>query len=149
LDKIEVENFRGLGTYSIQGFLDWTSITGPNSTSKSALITALSLLGSNQMHKVSDVPTYFSPEKVAPEDIPVRVKYRFRLTTPFLDLISDERLRGSLVLTHERFLTQLNHDQEQKGKLEMELHTLKSKPLIDILVDSLYRTIKESRMLSV
>ena len=143
--KVEVENFRGLGTYSIEGFSNWTSITGPNSTNKSTLLAALSLLGSNRMHKVSDIPTHFSPEMVAPEDIPVRVKYRFRLTTSFLDLMSDDRLRGSVILSHERFLTQLNHDQDQKNKLEMELQILKSKPLRDILVDSLYSTIKELR----
>lgn len=145
LEKIEIENYRGLGNYSVEGLSSWTSITGSNSTSKSTIVNALSFLGSNKMHNISDVPAYFKPAKVALKDISVKVRYLFKLTGSFLDLVSDDRFLETLILNYEGILQkQTKPEQDQyKGSLEMELHIIKSKPLKVIMIDALYDAIKE------
>jgi energy-coupling factor transporter ATP-binding protein EcfA2 len=145
LEKIEVENYRGLSKYSIEGFLGSSSITGSNSTGKSTLINAISLLGSNKMHTVSDIPAYFRPTRVASSEISVKVSYLFRLTSNFLDLMSDERVVESLILSYEDILKNRpkTEDNAYRSLLETELQTIKSKPLREILADALYSTIKE------
>lgn len=73
LQSVTVENFRGINSNAIDDLKNWVSITGPNSTNKSAFINALSLLGSSKMHEISDIPSGFNPLLVAPKDISVRV----------------------------------------------------------------------------
>jgi hypothetical protein len=147
LEKIEIENYRGLGKYSIEGFLSSTSITGSNSTGKSTLINAVSLLGSNKMHEVSDIPASYRPTRVARSEISVKVSFLFRLTSNFLDLMSDQRIVESLILSYEDILrkTSKTQNDDYRNSLERELHTIKSKPLKEILVDALYSAIKDFR----
>ncbi|MCK4481737.1 AAA family ATPase [Candidatus Bathyarchaeota archaeon] len=144
LERIEVERYRGFGKYSIEGLSDWSSITGSNSTGKSTLINAISLLGSNRMHEISDIPVYFRPTRVAPREIPIKISYLFRLASSFLDLMSDERIVELLILSYEDYLKkrQETEDDPYKSLLEMELHTIKSKPLREIFIDAFYHTIK-------
>ncbi len=144
LERIEIENYRGLGSYSVDGLSSWTSITGSNSTSKSTIVSALSFLGSNKMHNYSDLPACFKPTKVPLKDISIRVRYLFKLTDSFLDLVSDERLLEVLILNYEGILQKQTKPEQDhyKSSLEMELHTIKAKPLKEIMVDALYDTIK-------
>ena len=69
LEKIEIKRFRGIRKYIIDDLGKWCSITGPNSTSKSAIISAISFLGSNRMHEVSDIPSWINPTEVNPSSI--------------------------------------------------------------------------------
>lgn len=145
LEKIEVENYRGLENYSIEGLLNWSSITGSNSAGKSTLINAILLLGSNKTHTTSDIPAYFKPTKVSPTEVSVKVSYLFKLTSGFLDMMSDERVVEVLILSYQEILgnrPEINND-SYKSTLKMELGRLKSKPLKEIFIEGLYSTIND------
>lgn len=95
LDKIEINRFRGIEEYTIKSFGNWSSITGPNSSNKSTIVNAISLLGSNRMHDLSDIPSWYDPNQVNPREVPIKVKYLFRLNESFDKMISDRQFRIS------------------------------------------------------
>jgi len=156
LQSVTIENFRGINSYSIDELKGWVSITGPNSTNKSAFINALSLLGSSKMHDISDILSQYNPMIVAPKDISVKVSMLFKLSGGFQSLVSDERVLAQLILYLENSIDQgakMAHKSDSDAKkvvldgyderLKMKVEELKSKPLKGIMEKSLYDTIKK------
>jgi len=144
LEGIKIERYRGIGEYEIENLSNWTVVTGPNSTNKSTLINAISLLGSNKMHEESDIPTVFRPARVSPGDVPLEISYQFEITTDFLDTFSDERFLELLILSLEADIERYEkRDDRYTDTIKMRLRNLESKPLRKILVDSLYDKIRE------
>ncbi|MCW3998988.1 MAG: AAA family ATPase [Candidatus Bathyarchaeota archaeon] len=147
LEKLEISNFRGLSNYTSEGFSKWTSLTGPNSSGKSTIISALSLLGSNRMHDIQDVSAYFKPNRVPLREISIETAYTFRLTSSILDVFSDERVLETLLLSYEDSLRRTSGKQDDfiDKKIKMEIEVIKKKPLKDIMTDALHTAIKTSR----
>jgi len=124
LDKIEINRFRGIEQYSINSFGNWSSITGPNSSNKSTIINAISLLGSYKMHDISDIPSWYDLNIVNPREVPIKVKYLFRLNESFDKLISDSRIKETLVSLYEERLKRTSED--YKVHLEAALRSLRN-----------------------
>ena len=146
LESVEIYRFKGVNVYSIDNFGRWTSITGQNSTSKSSIIEAISFLGSNRMHELSDVPSWFRSSDVNREEVPVNIKYVFRLDQKFDDLMSNDRITEILSSIYE---TQLNDFSQKNGTdshrkhIETSLNSLRHDgPLKKIMGDALYQAIR-------
>ena len=148
LEKIEIEQFRGVNEYTVDNFGKWSSITGRNSTSKSTIIEAISFLGSNRMHDISDIPLWFKDTEVNRREIPVKVKYIFKLNQKFDEMMSDIRMREILVSMYEKQMSDLPTDEDlihesYRRSLKDSLISLRTKgPLGKILNDALYKTIR-------
>lgn len=141
LDKIEINRFRGIEQYSINSFGNWSSITGPNSSNKSTIINAISLLGSYKMHDISDIPSWYDLNIVNPREVPIKVKYLFRLNESFDKLISDSRIKETLVSLYEERLKRTSED--YKVHLEAALRSLRNDgPLSQLLNKALYEAIR-------
>jgi predicted ATP-dependent endonuclease of OLD family len=127
LEKIEIANYRGLENYSSEGFSNWSSLTGPNSSGKSTVINALALLGSNRMHDISDIPAYYKPTKVPLREISIEISYTFRIPTGLLDILSDGRILENLILSYEDSLKgrRVSKDDFFENKVKMEINLLK------------------------
>jgi len=106
LDKIEINRFRGIEQYSINSFGNWSSITGPNSSNKSTII-----------------PSWYDLNIVNPR-VPIKVKYLFRLNESFDKLISDSRIKETLVSLYEELLKRTSED--YKVHLEAALRSLRN-----------------------
>jgi predicted ATP-dependent endonuclease of OLD family len=146
LDKVEIKTFRGISNYSIEDLKSWTSITGPNSTTKSSILYALSFLGSNRMHELSDIPADIRTNKINPFEVPIKITYLFKIIDQFDNLMSDDRITEILIESYENQLNQLKHskfDQSIRDFLTSSLFELRSrKPFVEILSDALYEAIK-------
>ncbi|MCX9029492.1 MAG: AAA family ATPase [Candidatus Methanoperedens sp.] len=141
MDKIEINRFRGIEEYTIKSFGNWSSITGPNSSNKSTIINAISLLGSYRMHDISDIPSWYDLNLVNPREIPIKVKYLFRLNESFDKLVSDSRIKETLVSLYEEQLNRTIED--YKAHLEAALRSLRNDgPLSQLLNKALYEAIR-------
>lgn len=86
LKKFSIERCRGITSYNIDDFGDWSSFTGENSTDKSSIIEGLSILGSNRSHRLSEIPDSFSHHEINLRKIPVKFVYIFELTKNFAEV---------------------------------------------------------------
>ncbi len=146
LEEINIERLRGINNYSLKNLGQWTAITGPNSTSKSSIIQAISILGSSRMHDISDIPSWIKHNKVNPLEVPIAITYLFKLDKNFEDIMSDERIVEHLVSIYNLQLEDIqknNIKSPTKERMIQSLTILKSKtPLGKILSDALYKTIR-------
>jgi energy-coupling factor transporter ATP-binding protein EcfA2 len=143
LESVKIQGFRGLSVYDIDNLGKWVSITGPNSTSKSSIIKALSFLGSFEMHDLQDIPrSYFRPKEFDPREFPFVITYIFRLNNRFDELMADNRLLETLADLYEYLLEGPGGD-SYKSHIDNALTSLRTKgPLGKILDDALYKTIR-------
>jgi predicted ATP-dependent endonuclease of OLD family len=143
LDSVEIRNYRGLGNYKINGLSNWVALTGPNSSNKSSLISAISILGSNKMHDLADIPANI---KKGTRNVPICVIYTFKFDQSFEGLINDDRLQNFL-------LTNKLYEAERRKKpgkaaddyaqsLDKEIYNLKEKTLRRSFYDALYDVLK-------
>ena len=109
LENIEIHRFKGIDAYFIDNFGRWTSITGQNSTSKSSIIEAISYLRSNKMHEVSDIPSWYKSTEFNREEVPINIKYVFRLNQNFDELMSNNRITEILISIYEKQLNDIPH----------------------------------------
>lgn len=146
LERIEIKRFRGIKEYNIDNLGRWSSITGPNSTSKSSIINAISFLGSSRMHEVSDIPSWIKPTDVNLLEVPIEITYLFRLNKSFEKLMSDSRVVEALVPMYEIQLERIpenNATDPYRSSLKKALTSLKIKtPLGNTLRDALYKTLR-------
>ena len=144
LEEIEIEMFRGVLNYNISQLGRWSSITGKNSTSKSSVTQAILNLGSNEMHKYSDIPSQIEFTEVDYKDIELKVTYLFKLCEHFGEIISDERIYRSIKSWNEVLIDEYSkYDdsflKEYKKSLEYSLKSLQNDGTIKkILCKALY-----------
>ena len=117
LEELEIQNFRSIDKYVIDNFGNFTSITGRNSSGKSSIIEALSLLGSNKMHEYSDIPAWYPSNKISYNDIEIRLSYLFRLNQRFDEVMGDQRIFDSLLRWYDD-LNKSSHNLQRNGPLE-------------------------------
>ena len=131
LEKIEIKRFRGIKEYTIDNFKGWTSITGPNSTGKSSIISGISFLGSNSMPDVSDIPSGFKPTDGDPLKVPIEITYFFRLNKKFNELISDSRIVETLIQMYDLELLKDPSQNNEKGldKIGIDININKKEAL--------------------
>lgn len=146
LENVEIHRFKGIDVYSIDNFGRWTSITGQNSTSKSSIIEAISFLGSNRMHELSDIPSWYKSTDVNRKEVPVNIKYVFRLYQNFDDLMSNDRITEILISIYEKQLNDLPQKDETdsyRGHIEKSLNSIRyDGPLKKIMSGALYEAIR-------
>lgn len=143
LESVEISNYRGLNDYKVSGLSNWVALTGPNSSNKSALISAISILGSSKLHDFADIPAAI---KGAIRNVPVKITYTFRLNQGFDRIIGDDRLQNFLVASKKQEIERrkpLGTAEDYVQTLEREIYHLKEKTLRQAFYDALYDTIKK------
>lgn len=145
LEDIEIKTYRGINKFILKNLGNCIALVGPNSTHKSSIISALSLLGRNRMPDDTDIPAWYNPTKINLKDVTVEVKFLFKLKKNFNELFSDERVIEVLSSVYENELKRRNNKtiDDYKKHIEASLSSLKYEgPLKDILYNSLYETIR-------
>ena len=93
------------------------------------------------MHDISDIPSWYDLNIVNPREVPIKVKYLFRLNESFDKLISDSRIKETLVSLYEERLKRTSED--YKVHLEAALRSLRNDgPLSQLLNKALYEAIR-------
>lgn len=142
LVKFTVERYRGLTTFGLENFGDWTTITGENSTNKSSLIKGISMLGSNEMHKLSDIPDSIDNNRFNIRDIPVNFTYLFELSTNFRDFVSDRRMLEGLILFYDK---EINDREDENNLLRQSYEKQKNNLLLRTLYSNFYEALLSAK----
>lgn len=148
LEEAEIEIFRGIFNYKISNLGKWSSITGKNSTSKSSVTQSILFLGSNEMHKYSDIPSRVKFTDIDYRDIEVKITYLFKLEKSFDELINDKRIYLSIKSWNEHFITKYSNYDDSfisslKNSHENSLIALQTDGTIKkILNKALYKAIR-------
>lgn len=148
LEEVEIEIFRGIFNYKISNLGKWSSITGKNSTSKSSVTQSILLLGSNEMHNYSDIPSDVKFTDIDYRDIEIRITYLFKLEKNFDELMNDKRIYVSIKSWNEHFINKYSDSDDSfinslKKSHEYSLKSLQTDGTIKkILNKALYEAIR-------
>ena len=143
LREFTIENYRGLNNIRLVNLHETNSISGPNNSNKTSILNALSLIRSDSMHKIKDLPIDYKSSEIDLSYIPVKIIYLFELTSDFNELIRDPRIIEVLSDIYSCIIDSYK-DKDDLGIIYKEaLVQLQSKPFYETMIESLRQAIKK------
>ena len=157
LREIRIAMIRDIISYELNDLGSSVSITGANSSGKSTILYALSLLNSNKIRDLTDIPVLPNQTKINPAEITLQVEYLFELKSKFNEILDsenfflnfkayfDEQIKRMQETIEKHENPEIIKDLESYiGTYRMILYELTNKgPTSKTFLDSLYETLRE------